>query len=722
MNRKKLAALVLAGVAASVFGGMTIQAADSSTLDEVVVNADKDKQVRGNESIIKPLGIVADEVQDVGLLGNQDALSAPFSSMTVSRKSMDYFEDPATGFSGAISLNPAVRNSSSAMYNDISIRGFRINGHQFYVNGVPGLMDQQHSTDIFADKITVIAGPNLGIEGTPISQSVGGTVDVHSKRAQDKENLDLTFTYRGGQSFQEAIDWGKRMGTNNRWGIRLNASNIDGDTVVDGETLKQRDLFLNIDQKTSNSNSNLLVGYDYVKQNGALSSFSFADTVSKLPDAPKASGYYKPDWSYQEYDSWVAAFNHEQKLNDHVTAFFNAGYHREDWYGYIDGSPRILDDAGNFKIGLTNYPLAITKKYAALGIKGEFDIGSTKHNYVVNLDRNWYNYWLSMDPTFGSLNGQSGGTYTVYGNLNGGNYWPGAILTHSHAAHNADIYMNGWHVMDNISALDDKLNIILGVHGHEATQTKYNTTTGAQTSKQSYHGVIPTYAINYKFTPDFSAYFSHSENFNIGTLVPTNRGYKNAGEALDPNKAKQNEFGFKYKAGNLLHTISLYEIKQANYAATPDNYYKEYGKQKDKGFEYSVAGSITDKLDIIGGFTYMDAKQTLSGARVSGAPRWSGTLGFVYKVNNKLNLIERTQYLGTAPIKSTGGKVEYNVPSHTIFDFGASYDTTIHNTPVTFNAMLYNAFGKDYWLVTSGNDSVNLGSPRTFVFSATMHL
>lgn len=288
MNRKKLAALVLAGVAASVFGGMTIQAADSSTLDEVVVNADKDKQVRGNESIIKPLGIVADEVQDVGLLGNQDALSAPFSSMTVSRKSMDYFEDPATGFSGAISLNPAVRNSSSAMYNDISIRGFRINGHQFYVNGVPGLMDQQHSTDIFADKITVIAGPNLGIEGTPISQSVGGTVDVHSKRAQDKENLDLTFTYRGGQSFQEAIDWGKRMGTNNRWGIRLNASNIDGDTVVDGETLKQRDLFLNIDQKTSNSNSNLLVGYDYVKQNGALSSFSFADTVSKLPDAPKA--------------------------------------------------------------------------------------------------------------------------------------------------------------------------------------------------------------------------------------------------------------------------------------------------------------------------------------------------------------------------------------------------------------------------------------------------
>lgn len=716
---KLLTAIVLAGLSAPLVGTCNVSAEDS--LSEVVVNADKD-HVRGNEDVIKPLGIVADEVQNEGLLGKQDAMSTPFSSMTLTRKSTDYFASPATSLSDVVSLNPAVRNSSSAMYNDISIRGFRINGHQFYVNGVPGLLDQQHSTDIFVDKITVIAGPNLGIEGTPISQSVGGTVDIQTKKAQDKGNTDINFTYRGGESFQEALDFGKRFGDNNRWGVRIMASNIDGDTVVDGENLKQRDVFVNIDQKTTNSKSNLFVGYDYVDQHGALSSFSFADGVTSLPKAPKASGYYKPDWSYQEYDSWVAAFNHEQKLNEHVTAFFNAGYHREDWYGYIDSSPKVLDDTGRFSIGLTNYPLALTKKYAALGIKGEFDWGSTKHNYVINVDRNWYNYWLSSDPTFGKINGQSGSTYTVYGNLNGGNSWLNPILTHTHAAHSQDIYMNGWHIMDNVSLLDDRMNIIVGVHGHDATQTKYDTSSGKQTSRKSYDGVIPTYAVNYKFTPNFSAYFSHSENFNLGTIVPTNRGYKNAGEGLDPNKAKQNEIGVKYKAGNLLHTLSLYEIKQANYAATPDNYYKEYGKQKDKGFEYSVAGAVNDKLDIIGGFTYMDAKQTLDDQRVSGAPHWSGTMGLVYKVNQSLHLIGRAQYFGRAPIKSSGGKEKYTVPSHTIFDFGASYETKIHETPVTLNAMLYNAFGKDYWLATAGQDSVHLGAPRTFVFSATLHL
>lgn len=26
-----------------------------------------------------------------------------------------------------------------------------------------------------------------------------------------------------------------------------------------------------------------------------------------------------------------------------MTAFMNAGYHREDWYGYLDGDPKILN-------------------------------------------------------------------------------------------------------------------------------------------------------------------------------------------------------------------------------------------------------------------------------------------------------------------------------------------------------------------------------------------
>ena len=35
------------------------------------------------------------------------------------------------------------------------------------------------------------------------------------------------------------------------------------------------------------------------------------------------------------------------------------------------------------------YPLAVTRKYIALGLKGKFKIGASEHEYVASVDRNW---------------------------------------------------------------------------------------------------------------------------------------------------------------------------------------------------------------------------------------------------------------------------------------------------------------------------------------------
>ena len=164
--------------------------------------------------------------------------------------------------------------------------------------------------------------------------------------------------------------------------------------------------------------------------------------------------------------------------------------------------------------------------------------------------------------------------------------------------------------------------------------------------------------------------------------------------------------------------MSFFEIKQPNYGETSDNYYGVFGKQKNKGFEYSLAGSLNSKLDFIGGISYVDAKQAGTGKKANGVPKWSGSLALVYKATDKLNLLGRITYQGSSWILNE----RYRIPSHTLFDFGATYEAKIHETPVTFKAMLYNAFGKDYWAGRAGNNTVLLGTPRTFVFSATLHL
>lgn len=119
-----------------------------------------------------------------------------------------------------------------------------------YLNGIQGMLDQQHAADIYIDKATVIAGPNLGIVGTPNRENLGGTILFTSKKAQAEPNLDLTLAYQGGKSFKEAVDFGTRLGHNQRWGVRVMADNIQGETAIDGDKLTQRDFFVNIDQKT----------------------------------------------------------------------------------------------------------------------------------------------------------------------------------------------------------------------------------------------------------------------------------------------------------------------------------------------------------------------------------------------------------------------------------------------------------------------------------------
>lgn len=683
----------------SAFMGIGIQtyAADYS-MDTVYVDSDKNQ---------KALGVLAYQTQNIGLLGNRDALDTPFSSMTLSKKSFQYYASPSAGAADVLALNPAVRSSASSLYNDISIRGFRITGHGMYINGIPGLLDQQHLTDVFVDSVSVIAGPNLGIAGTPITQSEGGTVEFQSKRAQSQPNTDLTLSYQGGKSFREILDAGRRFGQDQRYGIRVMADHIGGETSVKHEKLTQNNVFINLDQRTTYSKTNLLVGYDETDQKAGPYSFSFGNNVTYMPKAPKASRNYKPDWSYNKFYNWIAALNHEQKLSDHATAFINAGYHRENWYGYIDGSPTINDNQGNYTIGLTNYPLALTKKYVGMGIKGHFRIGSSEHDYVINLDKNWYNYWLSKDTDFGT-----NGTYTISGNLYTDNWWPSPVLTHGKPVKSQDMQMTGWHIADTVSFLNNKVQVLAGIHGQRAEQTK------AGSSTKKYDGINPTFAVNYKWTPDFSSYISHSENFNVGTMVGS--GYANYGELLDPTKTKQNEFGFKYKNGRILHTLSFFRIKQANYNnVTIDGelYYKAYGEQTDKGIEYTAAGTLSDKMDFVGGFQYMNARQALTGKAVNGAAKWSATAAVIYHSSEKLSLIGRAQYMGRAPINNEA----LTVPSHFIFDAGASYDTDFGRTPVTLKAMIYNLTNRNYWLASAGRSAVLLGAPRTLVLSAAFH-
>ena len=231
-NKKKALAMSVLCAIASVGFVMSASAEETMTgqLNEVVVEGSKD---------VLPGGF-AKESAVIGLAGKQDIMSAPMTVTEISNKTLEKFASPNTGIADALSLDPSVRADRGGTYTDISIRGIYQSGHSFYVNGIPGLLCQENIPYYWADSISVISGPSLGLNATPLSEAAAGAVNLQSKVATSEGNANLKIAYRGGSSVQEAIDVGRRFGKDDQYGIRITASNISGDTAIDGENLSQQ--------------------------------------------------------------------------------------------------------------------------------------------------------------------------------------------------------------------------------------------------------------------------------------------------------------------------------------------------------------------------------------------------------------------------------------------------------------------------------------------------
>ena len=688
-----------------VHGGGT-DAVDTYELDPVDVEGER---VQEAPNTTLPGGFLESK-PSVGLLGNQDVMDAPFTVSSMSQKAIQTFSSPSDGVNGTLTLNPSVRVMTSHLYQDIAVRGFRLSGHALYVNGIPGLLAQYNIPYYWVDSVSVISGPNIGVSGTIVNEAVGGTVNFTSKKAE-REALEARLSYLGGKSVEEAVDVGNRFGRDKRWGVRVTATNVAGETAVKHERLLRQNIFVNLDQHTTHSHTNLLLGYNHTKHNAGPMRIGFefgSGKVTHLIPAPKLSRSYKPEWSYNEYDNFILALNHDQKLSEHLTAFLNAGYHLENWYGYVDGSPTVINNNGDFNIAMENYPLYFTRTYVGVGLRGDFKTGSVRHDYLVGVDRNWR---------------RSGGAGNVFwrgtGNIYRDNTWDQPDLLHGTIPHNNKLTMTGWHVVDTMKAFDEKLQLTIGFHGHSVKVSN----AGKSTVKSD--AISPTVAVSWKFTPDVMAYAAHSESFNAGSTVGTS--YKNKGETLDPAKTKQNEIGVKVKSGNFLHTLSLFQIRQANSIDVQKSdgvYLENNGERENKGAEWAFTGSIADRWDLVGGVSYSNFKQTKTkngandGKGVDGMPRWTGTMGIVYHPSEAWSVIGRMNYVGSGTINN--GVIR--VPSHVLFDLGAAYQTKIDKTPVTFRAMLYNVAGKDYWSMRDNSTSLALGAPRTFTFSANFEL
>lgn len=679
-------------------------------LDTMLVEAQRDSL---------PGGFVSRE-GNMGRLGNKDVMDVPFTQTSFSEKTIKTFNDPSAQLTGVLVNTPSVKSSSYTLYNDFSIRGLKMTGYNLYVNGVPGMFTQSTIPTDFAERVEIISGPAMSFNGTTTRQSAGGLVNMYTKRAGDEDITRYTQTFSGDSSFGERLDVSRRFGRNDEWGIRINAENTQGKELSGvNEKLTNRDVFINIDHHDENSKTNLFGGYSYSKLDNSMRWFQFTPNVKNLPTAPSNKMNYAYDGQGATLDRWMAVLNHEQKLNEEWTAFVNGGFSRYDLFRNITGRAsepyKVINDAGDFESVDRDGPMALTNYYAEAGIKGETYIGAVKNNIVLSVDKSWSTQW----------NGSGKKPVAYAGNIYEGrldNFKPDLGKN----TYSKNSYNQYWGVALVDTLEYGKAQLMLGVHNQHSSVETYKSDGSVKDSFGS-SGTSPVAGFIYKPTENISLYASHTESFGGGSAVTNDKYTGNKGAILDPAKTKQNEIGVKYENAGLLTSLSLFDIKQAGTMDEEINgklYCLQNAEDEYKGVEASVNGKLADKWNVMGGIMYLDAVHNKTtggkydGYRISGASKWNGVLGLEYNADDDFSVISRAVYNGSSEINNGALKV----PSYLTFDLGLKYKTKVNNVPVTFNAMCYNLFDKDYWQAQSGTNYLSLANPRTFMLSAQFDL
>lgn len=704
------------------FRGGTVSAEEPAVtqLAEVVVIGDRNK-----EREVLPGDFVYTKSQ-TGFLSGKNTLDVPFTQMNFTEKAMDTFTGPDKPMDALLANSPSVRQSGSILHGDFFFRGLRTNGTNFYVNNVPGVFTQFNTPLYPIESLEVLSGPNVGIYGTGVQYETtnpGGIISVKTKVAPDERVLDYTQTISGRGLFGEYLDYGERFGDKKEWGVRITTENLNGRTSVKGTKINGQGIFANIDHTTEHAKDNLFIGYRNLDIQGGLRWFILDGGVTKLPSVPKGSNDYSFDGMVKSTHGWLMTYNHDQKFNEHWDGFFNFGMQRNNLDRNVmanGGSGYVLKQDGTLTV--TAKPGATPQEYYywQVGTTAHYNTGDVKHDITLSYNQAWRNRKSAYNN--GSLvNIGTGDLYT-------GIHQTLAAPTKFDTRWNNKTRIKSYSLVDYMTY--EKWNVVLGVHKHEAVSNAYkyknaNSSEVTGIDRTESDDTSPTYGLIYHPNENMSIYASHSENFDCGTGVNTT--YENYGDVLPPLKTKQNEIGFKYMKNDLLWTLAYYDLKQDNLISVYKTGFSKPFQSKDgearhKGVELSVNGKLTDKWNVFGGLSHLDAKQEkttkgqLDGIRVNGTSQWTAVFGAEYNPNESWSILGRGIYTGRTPVMNekvwAGG--------YTIFDLGATYKTHFGKTPAELSLMCNNVFDKDYWMVSRGNQ-VYLSLPRTFTFTAKLH-
>ncbi|MDF3811597.1 TonB-dependent siderophore receptor [Rhodopseudomonas sp. BAL398] len=242
--------------------------------------------------------------------------------------------------------------------------------------------------------------------------------------------------------------------------------------------------------------------------------------------------------------------------------------------------------------------------------------------------------------------------------------------------------------------------------------------------------LLPLGGVIYKLTDEVSLYGSYTQSLKPNSTIAANGAVFDS--ATKPEEGVSWETGVKFDiAKRLSGTLAFYTIDKKNVllsqynTATSTNEARTAAAARSRGVEFDVTGRLTDNISMIGNYAYTDALLTAdtqyAGNRLQNVAMNSAALYLTYDFRDalpgRLRIGAGARYVGERPGDAANSFV---LPSYTVADAFASYDTRIDNHDVTYQLNIKNIFDTVYYPSSVSNLAVAMGDARRVSVSATM--
>lgn len=550
-----------------------------------------------------------------------------------------------------------------------SARGSDITNFQIDGMGMPmpyGLVDGDIDTGVY-DRIEVIRGANglMSATGNP-----SATVNFVRKRPSADFNAEVEVSAGSWNNYRLEGDVSGALTEVGNLRGRVVAIKQDRDSYLDRNSHDKTVLY-GILEADIGENTLLTLGHTFQDNNangimwGAL----------PLIDASGRRVHYDvsasmaTDWSY--WDS------RDHRTFAELTHAFANGWEVK---GIVTHRRNTEDGKMFFVNGVTVDSMsAFPSKYAVentqwigdIVAKGPFTLGGREHQLIVGAQ--WARSDLEAESRYGTDFGpltfkeMLAGTRpdSTYPALSGG-----ADFRDKRQSFYSAVHLN----------VTDRLDVIGGAR--MTSVESIGETYGVPREVEHNNKVTPYAGIVYALTDAHSVYASYTDIFNPQSEVDLNR------RPLAPLEGKSVEAGIKSEwFGNRLNTtVALFRSKQDNVAEAAgtipagfDTYYRGV-KATTKGLEIDIAGEVTDRLRLQGGYSAMSLEGEDGDSIKTYVPRHMFTLTTTYRVPmiEKLKVGMDVKWRGDIHREIAGFRVEQE--SYALIDLMASYEIDKHTT------------------------------------------